>query len=370
MSYLKPFFNENNIPIILSSDNNYVKYLSVTIQSIIETSSLNYNYDIIILSDSITPESEELINSQITNITNFSIRFFDINTVLSKIDTSIFYTNQWFSIATYFRIYIPLIIDCYTKCLYIDCDLIVNSDIAELYHTDITNYYLGASQEIGIESTVTADSREGEYYIKTLGVKDNKSYFQAGVLLFNITKLKEYNLQENFYAMLKKNPTPRHVDQCIMNALFSDNYKKLPLDWNFVPGYFWNELSVNDNLSAETQKEYSNASYNPKIIHFTGALKPWMTKSKAFTNYFWKYAANSPYFSTLSEDYTYETSKQTKKVGILFLTAFIRKVSSNYAISEYRFLGLKILQIKVNKFLREKTIKFLYITIYNKKKMS
>ena len=40
-----PAFDKNNIPIILTSSAYYVPYMAVTIQSIVETSTIENNYD-------------------------------------------------------------------------------------------------------------------------------------------------------------------------------------------------------------------------------------------------------------------------------------------------------------------------------------
>ena len=53
---LKPIFdnsNNNTIPIVFASDENYVKYLSVAIISLTDNMSKDYNYDIVILEDKI-----------------------------------------------------------------------------------------------------------------------------------------------------------------------------------------------------------------------------------------------------------------------------------------------------------------------------
>ena len=68
---LKPAFNRNNIPVALSSDNNYASYLAVTIKSIIANASAKYNYDIVILEKSISDIYKKLILKMIMRILNF-----------------------------------------------------------------------------------------------------------------------------------------------------------------------------------------------------------------------------------------------------------------------------------------------------------
>ena len=46
---VSPAFDKNNIPVVFATDNNFVPYLGVTIKSLVENSSEENNYDIVIL---------------------------------------------------------------------------------------------------------------------------------------------------------------------------------------------------------------------------------------------------------------------------------------------------------------------------------
>ena len=49
--------------------------------------------------------------------------------------------RDWISIATYYRLFITDVIpNDIEKIIYLDCDIIVNKDISELWEYDITNY--------------------------------------------------------------------------------------------------------------------------------------------------------------------------------------------------------------------------------------
>ena len=48
---------KKTIPIFFSSDDNYVPFLSVAINSMLENASKDYNYDIIVLNSGLTNEN-------------------------------------------------------------------------------------------------------------------------------------------------------------------------------------------------------------------------------------------------------------------------------------------------------------------------
>ena len=53
--------NKQTIPIFFSSDDNYVPFLAVAINSLIENASKDYNYEIIVLNSGLTSENIERI---------------------------------------------------------------------------------------------------------------------------------------------------------------------------------------------------------------------------------------------------------------------------------------------------------------------
>lgn len=60
------------------------------------------------------------------------------------------------------------------KIIYLDVDTVINNDIAELYNQDITDYEVGVVRDVFI-----------------FGQRLNKTYFNSGMMLMNIPKIKE-----------------------------------------------------------------------------------------------------------------------------------------------------------------------------------
>lgn len=101
---------------------------------------------------------------------------------------------------TLLRLFIDKIDGIPEKILYLDCDMMVNKPLDELFELDMTNYAIAAAHDF-----------MGRFWI-------NPHYFNAGMLLLNIPKIKETKLFENTIEMIKKHKY-MFVDQTPLNKL-------------------------------------------------------------------------------------------------------------------------------------------------------
>ena len=78
---IKPIFKGKNVlPIVFAFNDEYSKYFSVALQSLIENSSKNYNYDIVALISNVQEDNKKTLLKMIPN--NFSLRFFNMKEYL------------------------------------------------------------------------------------------------------------------------------------------------------------------------------------------------------------------------------------------------------------------------------------------------
>ena len=302
---LKPVFKDA-ICICLSSDDNYAKYLGVTIASIKANKKTKDYYDICVLDGGISESNKRKI-SKMSDKT-FSIRFVNINGFLDDFDTNIFSLNAHFTIATYFRFFIPQIFSEYDRVLYLDCDLVVDSDISELYNTNLGKYSIGAVYDIEVTRRCETDHRYlgnmPEYLKNKLKMKHPDSYFQAGVLVFDIQKLSNMDFTKKCINKLIEIKHPVFVDQCVLNALFDGEYKKIEMTWNVMwqlPIYIHD---LDRQLDVHSYKEYMDSRLSPKVVHFAGGIKPWDQPSLELSDVWWKYARQTPFYENFLCDLT------------------------------------------------------------------
>lgn len=97
------------------------------------------------------------------------------------------------------------------KLLYLDIDLLANDDIQKLYNIDISNYEYAAAQD---------------HYGKKLIYND---YINAGVLLFNMKKIKETGLLQKARDMINA----KHMVFSDQSAIYNCTTAKLLLPQRF-----------------------------------------------------------------------------------------------------------------------------------------
>ena len=187
--------NKNVIPIFFAIDDGYIPFLAVSLQSLIENSKKENFYLIKILYTNISEENQRKI--QKFEQENVSIEFVDLNYYIEKIKDKL-YTRDYYSKTTYFRLFIPNLYPQYTKALYLDSDIVVLEDVADLYNTNMENYLVAAAPDDVIQTIKVFQ----EYAEKVVGVANYRNYFNAGVLLMNLDELRKFNFQENFLYSL------------------------------------------------------------------------------------------------------------------------------------------------------------------------
>ena len=125
---------EKEIPIFFSTDDNYIQFLDVAIASLIANASKKYNYRIIVLNTGLQQKNIDMVKQN--ERSGFVIEFVDISEKLGNIKSR-FKNVYHFSIVTYYRLFIASLFPQYNKILYLDCDIVINNSISELYNIDI-----------------------------------------------------------------------------------------------------------------------------------------------------------------------------------------------------------------------------------------
>lgn len=301
---LKPFFEAQNIPVVFAVDKNYVPYLSVAIQSIIDNSDKFSNYDIVVLYTDLFEFQKRMLLSQAEGKKNVSVRFVNMDRWIDEYKLRSLMQINHITVSAYFRLLTPEIFENYKKIIYLDCDVVVNDDIAKLYNLDINNKSLAACLDTVISNNLdTCLVKQGlvPYLQNVLGLKDEKRYFNSGVLIINIEKLRETHIINYLFQLAKINNRFFH-DQNILNAAFEDDYYELPPCWNlqYHVKFKWPDYKM--KLSDSLMFLYDNISAKPSIIHYTSSEKPWNELMHTYTSDWWKYARKTPFYEILLKD--------------------------------------------------------------------
>jgi len=191
------------IQVVFCSNPQYCEHMAVAIASLLaHNPSRRFKLHVVL---SGTGEHEkDCIQQLVEKSGNAVIEFrsFDCNTI------SDFRIDDHITLDSYVRLFLPEILGPEVgKLLYLDCDLLVCADIAELWNTDLGNQILGAVPDAFSEDHVS------------LGFEEHETYFNAGVLLIDLRRWRSSNLTERAVEYIRTNKTVlRHHDQDAWHA--------------------------------------------------------------------------------------------------------------------------------------------------------
>ena len=280
--------NKQNIPIFFAVDDGYLPFLAVVMQSLIDNSSKENIYDIKILYTKISDENQRKIKNKYEN-DNVKIEFVDLNKFLEKFNDK-FYTRDYYSKTTYYRLFIPDLYPEYDKAIYLDSDMTVLTDVAKLYNIDIKDNLLAAVPDGVIQSEPAFQ----EYVEKVVGMSDYNYYFNAGMLLMNLDELRKFKFMDKFLYLLETIKFAVAQDQDYLNRICKGRTYMLDESWNTMPG----GIAEKENLN---------------IIHYNLSYKPWHFDNIMYQDYFWYYAKKTDFYEEILRIKNEYTDEQRNK---------------------------------------------------------
>lgn len=293
---LGPAFSAPAVPVVFAASDGFVPIFAACFQSLIDRVSEGRNYDVVLLQTNVSEENKKTLSGLAAGKENVSLRFFDVSDLIREYDLK---ANAHISVETYFRFLIQQILPDYDKVLYLDCDLIVNADVAELYETDVDGYLLAAAIDPEIAGHVNGAGKEiRNYVIRRLKLRDPFAYFQAGVLLFNEAEMRKAFTLDQWLTFAS---VPyKFSDQDVLNIHCQGRVRYLDMAWNLIHDCDHSRVSTYINRAPEdVQLAYHAARREPKIIHYAGHRKPWQKPTEDLAQYFWDAARKTPYYEEI-----------------------------------------------------------------------
>jgi lipopolysaccharide biosynthesis glycosyltransferase len=293
------------IPVFFSCDDNYFPILHVALRSLIDKASKDNFYKIHILYDTLAEESIKSLD--IFNSENVEIILANVTSFMEERAKKMH--AKYYALAIYYRVFIPRMFPEYDKSLYLDVDICLNADVAELY-----NYELKDTEYVGAITCETVDCVPCffQYAHKALGLK-LPYYFNSGILLFNSKIWRELKLEDKFFDVLQKAKLEICPDQDYFNIVCYGHTKWLPKVWNKIPA---------KNPSLSTGDANDVKLEDVKLVHYNLALKPWRYDNIMYEELFWEYAKDSMFYDKIMKDKAkvFSTAKKKDKIRYKALT--------------------------------------------------
>lgn len=168
------------------------------------------------------------------------------------------------------RLLLPdLLPDC-ERVLYLDSDLLALQSLVPLFQADIHSNLLAAAP-----SPVAGS----EQRLRELGCDPAHGYFNSGVLLMNLDRMRAEDFTDRALALAAEKAVGFvYPDQDLLNLMAQNRWLKLHPRWNAI-SHFW--LYPELTASCNTPDECLAARLSPAIVHFEGpnSIKPWHYRS-------------------------------------------------------------------------------------------
>lgn len=303
--------------------------MGISVISLFENNKDCAELKVYLLGEDISNENKEIITS-IGNKYNRQIIVIDV----PKLDIpEKLITARW-PLSAFTRLYaaelLPAELD---RILYLDCDTIVRRNIHELNTLHIDNAIFW-----GVKDCI------GKGYKKNIGIAPDGAYINAGVLLINLTKLRETNIKTRLESfMYKYKKMINYADQDVLNGAFYGEIGILPPEYDLMTilaTYNYDDvIKLRKPTNYYSKRECERAVKNPIIIHYTTnmlTIRPWFANTNhPFAEEFLKYMRISPWKDKRLEKMIFD-SLETEVIGV------VEKLPKRFAINLLGFMHASI----------------------------
>ncbi|RYE08388.1 MAG: hypothetical protein EOP22_13510 [Hyphomicrobiales bacterium] len=244
----------------------------------------------------------------------------DVRIIVHTIDNPLdrFGTVGTFPPSTLLRLLLPDLLPDHGQVIYLDVDLIVLGDIAELAAAPLGGKPLGGVADMASVLSARGNSpfrwpetghtiREQFHQVFGLTPETYRTYTNTGVLLMDLAALRACKFSERTIACLEeRNQELPLRDQDAINLVMRGEIASLPPEWNLALPML--RLAHLDGAEAEDIALLRRQLAAPGIIHFISTLKPWLrSRPLPFAGLWWHFAMRTPF---------YEQIKQTHRAAL------------------------------------------------------
>ena len=191
-----------------------------------------------------------------------------------------------------FRLYIPDVLVSIDRVIYLDCDMVVTTDLGKIWSHPIDNKAIAACRDAS--SAAFVFKKYGKTYTK-LGIKE-ENYFNSGFLIMDLTRIRELNYlpDKGLEFLYEHTDDVECLDQDALNYLFKDDVFYLDAKYNIG-------TRVLRSYSVEYQNQLDKQNYQDCVLHYYGQTKPWRVYLGKIDLPYWYYLSLTPWNETYAQ---------------------------------------------------------------------
>lgn len=314
---------EPPVSVMFAVTSSWLIPLAVAIRSLCVHSDPRRNYELYIVHHGLEEEQMKELGKAVSGYPRVSLGFCRLPERLLRILQH--RDCGRFSPLTYGRLLAAALFPRHDRVVYLDVDVLLNGDVAELYDADLHGAPIGAVRDCAVlQSISTGRLPDHLEYISGMGVTNPRLYCNTGVMVMDLVQMREQETEDRLLRLLEAHPDSfPYVDQDIINIVFHGRIAPLPLRWNYHFQFELHHAGMADLISG-TEFEEAPALFESrswKLFHMIGSKKPWLFPEKSeeyivSAAVWWKPAMETaslrPHLSQLLEEFTQWTRRQLR----------------------------------------------------------
>ncbi len=271
--------------IIYAANDNYSGFLGISMLSLFDNNKNVEDITVYVVSNGISTDNINKLKS-VADLYNRNIVIVESGDLNKKFEFEADLCGYNLTIMT--RLFLGTLLDnSVEKIMYLDCDTIVYDELTEFYNEDIEDYYCAAIPEF-----ILPDEHKEE-----IGLKSGDLYVNSGVLLINLKKWREDDLQTKFIEYFKeKNGKLLFADQDIINYCCKDMIKVASYKFNYAPNLRHFSSKAVNKIQPRYKEDNKALQKRPAVIHYMGDERPWVKwNHNPYRQIYYMYRDKSPW---------------------------------------------------------------------------
>lgn len=295
------------------ADDNYSRHAGISMMSLFEKNRNADEIIVYIVSVNISADNQRKIKSIAASYKR-EVVFIDFEEYKDRLVLN--NGDNEHPISTYARLFVDeLLPKAVEKVLYLDCDILINDSLEELWNIDMQGKALGAVQDICY--TVFRDET---------GTEQPYRYFCAGVLLIDMQQWRKENCQKKLTDYVEEcKGVLQHHDQTILNGVFGTDYCVLHPKYDVLTPVFlmsYKNLVTYYGCGTDfySKNEIKESVKNPVIIHYTssGIGRPWENNKHPLAYLYQDIKNRSPWNDYPMEEFRQVLPEEQERVYTMY----------------------------------------------------
>jgi lipopolysaccharide biosynthesis glycosyltransferase len=221
-----------------------------------------------------------------------------------------FHHDEHLSIGAYALYFVADAFPEIDKALYLDLDITIMDNLLPMYKTELGDNYAGVVRHLensyyGEQRICKNGMNFKEYFSKYFENKNSEAYFNTGVQLLNLKKMREDKCSNLFFDEMKRiglntfKSDLEYHNQDFFNSVFYGKTVFLDTRYNINVKRESLYRKIQNFFPGKLYEEMEMAVSFPAIIHYAGPRKTWNCCRVVKSKEWWLCAVKTPFFLTI-----------------------------------------------------------------------